>query len=591
MGQKKRKKTEAPQGGAKKEKKEKKKKQKQGGSGGNKDEKQEEDIDATIKEVNELLGPLPNGGLQGSSKQDNVGLETKALLTVEHRFLNPENEMKKIFGAQVIRTEQRRRNRNRQYHRATWLATAKADWPHMGKTGLTMNTLETKAGYHHFTFEHSRDYQQVQFKFLDAVASMNPGNIAAILQINPYHIDSLLQLSDICKLQEDVQMATDLIERALYCFESSFHPLFNLTQGNVRLDYRRPENRSFFIALFRHLTFVGQRGCNRTALEFCKLLLCLDPDGDPLGTLLMIDYYALKSEQYNFLIRLYNEWEAHRNLSQLPNFAFSIALAYFHSSVNGNTSKADDMLQNALIMFPSVLMLLLDKCSIQPDPQVSKHQFFGPANQVNQPAALNQLVALFVGRSFAVWKEPEVVTWLEANVKKVLSKVDKNDRRVKDYKQKRLSRYQGAPRNIYRHILIAEIKDATVNLPAELAGTPVMSYDPLPPKDSITSYERPPRQQDAPSLGRENNVVTEFLRSLMPTYLPPPPGSTTTDAPMLDMNTEQEGAIGGYMAPNTDMRQGITNVMDAMRNLLRTLPRGEGEEEDEEDGEIIEEFD
>ena len=68
---------------------------------------QEEDIDATIKEVNELLGPLPNGGLQTSSKQESVGLETKALLTVEHRFLNPENEMRKIFGAQVVKSEQR----------------------------------------------------------------------------------------------------------------------------------------------------------------------------------------------------------------------------------------------------------------------------------------------------------------------------------------------------------------------------------------------------------------------------------------------------------------------------------------------------
>ena len=40
---------------------------------------QEEDIDATIKEVNELLGPLPNGGLQASSKQESVGLETKSI--------------------------------------------------------------------------------------------------------------------------------------------------------------------------------------------------------------------------------------------------------------------------------------------------------------------------------------------------------------------------------------------------------------------------------------------------------------------------------------------------------------------------------
>ena len=35
----------------------------------------------------------------------------------------------------------------------------------------------------------------------------------------------------------------------------------------------------------------------------------LDPDGDPLCSLLMIDYYAIRSEQYEFLVRLYQEWE------------------------------------------------------------------------------------------------------------------------------------------------------------------------------------------------------------------------------------------------------------------------------------------
>lgn len=40
-----------------------------------------------------------------------------------------------------------------------------------------MSLLETKDGLHFFAFEHSRDYQQVQFKFFDAVESMDPNNI------------------------------------------------------------------------------------------------------------------------------------------------------------------------------------------------------------------------------------------------------------------------------------------------------------------------------------------------------------------------------------------------------------------------------
>lgn len=32
-------------------------------------------------------------------------------------------------------------------------------------------------------------------------------------------------------------------ERALHSMECAFHPLFSLTSGTCRLDYRRPENR------------------------------------------------------------------------------------------------------------------------------------------------------------------------------------------------------------------------------------------------------------------------------------------------------------------------------------------------------------
>jgi len=72
----------------------------------------------------------------------------------------------------------------------------------------------------------------------------------------------------------------------------------------------------------------------------------LDPDEDPLCILLLIDFYALRSEQYDFVVCMYTEWEAHRNLSQLPSFAFSVPLALFHRSTAGDASdlaRADDM--------------------------------------------------------------------------------------------------------------------------------------------------------------------------------------------------------------------------------------------------------
>jgi hypothetical protein len=62
-------------------------------------------------------------------------------------------------------------------------------------------------------------------------------------------------------MQGDVVMAADFVERAIYCFELSFHTLFNVSTGNCRLDYNAFENRAFFLSLFRHAHNVAARGC------------------------------------------------------------------------------------------------------------------------------------------------------------------------------------------------------------------------------------------------------------------------------------------------------------------------------------------
>ena len=83
-------------------------------------------------------------------------------------------------------------------------------------------------------------------------------------------------------------------------------------------------------------------------------------------------------------------FQSHRNLSQLPNFAFSIPLALFHSSSSSSSkdiptsddsvpTEADSRLQDALLMFPSVLLPLMEKCSVNLDPRVIKHSFFADA--------------------------------------------------------------------------------------------------------------------------------------------------------------------------------------------------------------------
>ena len=67
-----------------------------------------------------------------------------------------------------------------------------------------------------------------------------------LLNEHPFHIDSMLQLSEICKMGEDSTRAAELVERTLYALEAAFHPLFNLAVGTSRLDYKRQEIIFFF---------------------------------------------------------------------------------------------------------------------------------------------------------------------------------------------------------------------------------------------------------------------------------------------------------------------------------------------------------
>lgn len=83
--------------------------------------------------------------------------------------------------------------------------------------------------------------------------------------------------------------------------------------------------------------------------------------------------------------------QAHRNLSQLPNFAFSVPLAYFLLSQQADLpeqefaharGQASALLQQALTMFPGALMPLLEHCSVRPDAAVAGHRFFGPDAEI-----------------------------------------------------------------------------------------------------------------------------------------------------------------------------------------------------------------
>jgi hypothetical protein len=73
-------------------------------------------------------------------------------------------------------------------------------------------------------------------------------------------------------------------------------------QPQVRLDLSQkcePLNKVFCECLVKYIDILGRKGCNRTAMEFCKLLIGLSPAQDPYGVLFKYDFYAIRAKEYS----------------------------------------------------------------------------------------------------------------------------------------------------------------------------------------------------------------------------------------------------------------------------------------------------
>jgi len=95
-------------------------------------------------------------------------------------------------------------------------------------------------------------------------------------------------------------------------------------------------NTVFGDCLVKYIDVLGRKGCSRTALEFCKLLLGLNPKQDTHGVLLRLDYYAVRAKEYAYFldfVKLFSqevflepETNTISNVSLLPNLMLASSL-------------------------------------------------------------------------------------------------------------------------------------------------------------------------------------------------------------------------------------------------------------------------
>ncbi|KAG2181007.1 hypothetical protein INT43_008589 [Umbelopsis isabellina] len=484
----------------------------------------------SLEELDKLLQKESKQNASQGSANGNMleGLSAafRQVLSVDTRYLDADAEMKRMFGSKVVNKEKRERLQGRVLKK-TRLATPKVDWSPYSQQGLSMKAMDSQ---NEFCYIQSESYQDAQLEFLECVESHDPNNIVLLNRYYPYHIDCLLQISEIAKHSGDWTVAGECIEKALYACERAFHPNFNITSGNVRLSYKYAENRSFFLAIHRHIQFLSRRGCWRTSFEFNKLLLSLDPLADALCSKLSIDFYALKCNEHNYFLNLFSALEdAKQDKSEaiLPNFAFSRAYAMFKLETQKKKSESESPstdssqhLQNAILTYPMVVLGLLEKCG-HSDNIIATHSLMSLAETGS--AYLNLLIQLFVQRNFTLWKEPEVMEWLIENTHTALARFDANSNQADPdviaglktrtesvtFYPKNVANdpHHGIPLNVSRHILISDIERLLAFIPDEIKQRSHHMHDPLPPLDSVSSQG----DVDTPE-GRERQRTRRVLR-------------------------------------------------------------------------------
>ncbi|KAI9852867.1 MAG: hypothetical protein M1838_004426 [Thelocarpon superellum] len=430
-----------------------------------------------------------------------------ALLAVEAQHLNVANEMRRLFGRAALESDGnggggapvgRRRGRGGQQTglagavggqhlaggrglaglglRRNIFIAGKEEWPRGTGGGLGMEVVAKEDdGYTEYRFVHNSAYQDVQRQFEVCVESLDPERMVQLLQFNPYHISTLLQVSEIAKQEQDYSTSGDLLERALFSFGRAVHSSFasKLSQGKAGLDFRRPENREFWLAGWRYVGNLGQRGTWRTAFEWTKLLLSLDPIHDPYCLRLVIDQMALRARRPRQVQELAQS-RLYRDSPAIAAASVNISLALAHQQLeNHDTSRRT--LFNALTAAPWIFVQLFRALNITRIP---------PSVWGCEPRTENEqlFAAMYVRSAKDLWTPPEA-TALLMEVAGISETV-----------------LTPAPVREPSAILVFEARQALLTddptiiqlLPRALTDQVNFASDPLPPSDSIPSYSASP---------------------------------------------------------------------------------------------------
>lgn len=592
----------------------KKKKKKKAKGGAKKVPQAPASNDGSLDEIDLALKSLStksnagSGAATPSATVDPTVAETCQLLSTDTSHLHASNEMRRLFGRAALERDDdddaaggRRRNRGQQQVglaaalrgrqaqggrnsglaalslRRNMFISGKDEWPVATSGGLGMELVEKKSdGTVEYRYTHTSSYQDVQSQFEACVASMDPNRMVQLLQYNPYHISTLLQVSEIAKQERDHTTSGDLLERALFSFGRSVHSTFtsNLTQGKARMDFRRPENREFWLAACRYIANLGMRSTWRTVYEWSKLLLSLDPENDPYCMTLVIDQYALRARSPQTFLDMTDSAFFSAHWKGYANIQLSRGLALVQT---GQEGKGKQALFTAVSRHPHVVARLFQELNLDPPPAV-----WGKQPRTDKEKLHSELYAV---RAKDLWNTPEASNLLVEVSSALSNQVPEPPIVDKDITLDEA-----------RHVLMSDVPALISNLPRSITTKVTSSSDPLPPDDDLPSYTLTspsasasrggPPQPAAGRLGtaaenlRELQGLYRFFSELFPWFNPN--GETNEPRPQ-PTEEEIERRIQDSGVSEEVVVQRTQRLMELQTNLMAAAPADGQDEPDGQD--------
>ncbi|KHJ31806.1 putative transcription factor 25 [Erysiphe necator] len=434
------------------------------------------------------------------------------LVSINERYLKVGNEMRKLFGKVAVEEKTDpseitvRENTQRQQLtdetfeletvlrgnnppgkgisdiilRRNFFIQGRSDWPKGLLGGLSMEVVkyEQSDGIVEFRYVHNQNYQKVQNLFHRGVEIADPQLLVSLLVKNPDHISLLLQVSKIAKSLGNHSLSSDLLERALFFFGKAATSQFTckLSQGKARLNFARFENRELWLAGYNYIKSLMMKGTYRTALEWAKLLLSLNPGGDPYCMRLLIHNLSLRCHEYEWLFDLYDtgfhyQWSNNTGLMSKNLYShtkISLALAAIHMK---NREKAREILRESMIRLPWLYYCLFSELNLEIPPSLSDH-----CEPNSEADAL--FAKIYINQTKDLWDTPETTSLLMETgytITKFENPVDCSDVVSLD---------------VVRFIYLDGSSETLALIPRERMNFEVNSdSDPIPPSENIISYE------------------------------------------------------------------------------------------------------